>query len=59
MLSRKQIAYTEEHGAVIVNYDDKRKPAEIEILNASKFIGDLVSTVIKAKTGEKHLEVTS
>ena len=55
LLSKKQIAYAEEHGAVIVNYDDKGKPAEIEILNASKFMGDLLSTIIKAKTGEKQL----
>ena len=59
LLSMKQIAYAEEHGAVIVNYDDKGKPAEIEILNASKFMGDLLSTIIKAKTGEKRLEVTA
>ena len=55
----KQIAYAEEHGAVIVNYDDKGKPAEIEILNASKFMGDLLSAIIKAKSGEKQLEVNS
>jgi len=59
ILSRKQIAYAEEHGAVIVNYDDKGKPAEIEILNASKFMGYLLSTIIKAKAGEKQLEVTA
>ena len=50
LLSKKQIAYAEEHGAVIVNYDRNDKPAEIEILNASKFMGDLLSTMIKAKT---------
>jgi len=32
--------------------------AEIEILNASKFMGDLLATIIKAKAGEKQLEVT-
>ena len=58
LLSNKQIAYAEEHGAVIVNFDDKDKPAEIEILNASKFMGDLLSTIIKAKAGEKQLEIT-
>jgi len=59
ILSRKQIAYSEEHGAVIVNYDDKGKPAEIEILNANKFMDDLLSTIIRAKAGEKQLEVTA
>ena len=59
MFSKKQIAYAEEHGAVIVNFDDKGKPAEIEILNASKFMGDLLATIIKAKAGEKQLEITA
>ena len=59
LLSNKQIAYAEEHGAVIVNFDEKGKPTEIEILNASKFMGDLLSTIIKAKTGEKQLEIVA
>jgi uncharacterized protein YuzE len=59
VLTRKQIAFAEEHGTVIVNYDRDGKPVEIEILNASKFMGDLWSTIIKAKAGEKELEVTS
>ena len=58
-LSKKQVAYAEEHGAVIVNYDRNDKPAEIEILDASKFMGELLSTMFKAKTGEKQLEVTA
>ena len=57
VLSKKQIAYAEEHGAVIVNFDSNGKPAEIEILNTSKFIGNLFSTIIKAKTGEKQIEI--
>ena len=59
ILSKKQIAYAEEHGAVIVNFDDNGKPAEIEILNASKFMGDLLSTIIKAKIGEKQIEINA
>lgn len=31
VLSKKQIAYAENHGAAIVNFDDKGKPTEIEI----------------------------
>jgi hypothetical protein len=57
LLSKKQIAYAEDHGAVIVNFDDKDKPVEIEILNASKFMGELVATIIKAKAGETQLEI--
>jgi len=59
LLSKEQIAYGEEHGPVIVNYDEKGKPVEIEIMNASKFIGEFLSTIIKAKAGEKQLEVTA
>jgi hypothetical protein len=59
VLSKRQIAYAEEHGAVIVNFDNKDKAVEIEILNASKFIGGLLSTIIKAKAGAKQLEITA
>lgn len=59
VLSKKQIAYAEEHDAVIVNFDENGKPAEIEILNASKFIGDLLSTIIKAKAGEKQIQINA
>jgi uncharacterized protein YuzE len=59
LLNKKQIAYAEEHGPVIVNYDDEGKPVEIEIMNASKFMGEFLSTIIKAKAGEKQLEVTA
>jgi Protein of unknown function (DUF2283). len=59
LFSKKQIAYAENHGAVIVNFDEKGKPAEIEILNASKFMGDVFAAIVKAKTGEKQLEITA
>jgi uncharacterized protein YuzE len=59
LLGVGQIAYGEQQGPVIVNYDAKGKPVEIEIMNASKFMGDFLSTVIKAKAGEKQLEVTA
>ncbi len=58
LLSAEQIAYAEEHGAVIVNFDEVGKPAEIEVLNASKFMGELLSVIIKAKAGETQLEVS-
>jgi uncharacterized protein YuzE len=57
LLSKGQIEYGEENGPVIVNYNKKGKPVEIEIMNASKFMGEFLSTVIKAKAGEKQLEV--
>ena len=59
LFSKKQIASAEEHEGVIVNYDHDGKPPEIEILNSSKFRGDLLSTMIKAKSGEKQLQITA
>ncbi len=47
LLSKKQVAYAEEHEGVIVNYSRDDKPVEIEILNASKFMGELLSTMNK------------
>ncbi len=59
LLSKKQVAYAEEHEGVIVNYSRDDKPVEIEILNASKFMGELLSTMIKAKSGEKQLQISA
>jgi len=59
LIREDQIAYGEEHGPVIVNYNEKGKPVEIEILNASKFLGEFLSTILKAKAGEKQLEITA
>lgn len=57
LLSEVQIASAEEYGAVILNYDQNGKPVEIEIMNASKFLGEFLSTLVKAKPGEKQLEL--
>lgn len=57
LLNEEQIASAEEHGPVIMNYDKRGKPVEIEIMNASRFLGEFLSTLIKAKAGEKQLEV--
>ena len=57
LLSQAQISHAEEHGVVIINYDENGKPVEIEITNASKFLGEFLSTLVKAKAGEKQLEV--
>lgn len=59
LLKNEQIAYAEEHGPVIVNYNEKGKTVEIEIMHASKFMGEFLATLIKAKTGKKQLEVTA
>ena len=36
LLNEEQIASAEEHGPVILNYDEKGRPVESEIMNASK-----------------------
>ena len=59
LIKEEQITYGDEHGPVIPNYNEKGKPVEIEILNTSKFIGEFLSTVIKANAGEKPLEITA
>ena len=57
VLNNGQISHAEDYGPVIVNYDADNKPVEIEILVASRFLGDFISTLVKAKTGEKLIEV--
>lgn len=57
LLDEAQIASAEEHGVVIINYNQDGKPVEIEIMNASRFLGEFLSTLVKAKTGEKQLDV--
>lgn len=42
---------------VIINYSQDGKPVEIEIMNASRFLGEFLPTLVKAKAGEKQLEV--
>ena len=59
LISGKLIVCAEEHGAVVLNYGKDGKPVEIEILNAGKFMGELFSTLIKAKSGEKQLEISA
>jgi len=59
LIKEEQVAYGEEHRTVIVNYNEEGKPVEIEMLNASKFLGELLSTILKAKAGEKQLEITA
>jgi uncharacterized protein YuzE len=42
-----QIHHAEDYGPIIINYDRDSKPVEIEMLNASKFLGDLVAVLLK------------
>jgi uncharacterized protein YuzE len=48
LLEDKQIHHAEEHGQIIVNYDERGKIVEIEILNASKLLGGFLTEILKA-----------
>ena len=61
LISPEQIDFAEEHGQIIINYNAKGKPVEIEILNASRFLGNLLTGIVKAKTKAEieEVEITS
>ena len=45
----EQVHHGEEYGQIIINYDEKNGLVEIEVLNASKFFGRLLTGMIQAK----------
>lgn len=47
-----QIHHAEEHGQIIVNYDENGSAIEVEILNASKLLGEFVTEILKAPKRE-------
>ena len=49
LLEDKPIHHAEEHGQIIVNYDERGKIVEIEILNASKLLGGFLTEILKAQ----------
>ncbi len=57
LIKEGQIDHAAEHGEVIVNHDANGEVIEIEILNASQFLGDFLTGVIKAKSGSKLVEI--
>ena len=58
LIKEEQIHHAEEYGQIIINYNDKNQPIEIEILNASKFFGDFLIGVMQAKPGGKLIEIS-
>jgi len=48
LLEDKQIHHAEEYEQIILNYDKKGSIVEIEILNASKFLGGFIAEILKA-----------
>jgi uncharacterized protein YuzE len=42
------VHHAEDHGQVIINYDDENRVVEIEILDASKVFGSILAEAIKS-----------
>lgn len=42
-----QIHYAEEYGQVIINYDEENRVVEIEILDASRVFGNILTEIFK------------
>ena len=52
LLEDRQIHPAEDYGQIIVNYDEKGKVVEIEILNASKLLRGFLTEILKAPKRE-------
>lgn len=48
LLEDRQIHHAEEHGLIIRKYDKKGEIVEVEILNASKLLGGVLTEILKA-----------
>ncbi|PIP12138.1 MAG: hypothetical protein COT45_02680 [bacterium (Candidatus Stahlbacteria) CG08_land_8_20_14_0_20_40_26] len=59
LLKEAGIHHAEEYGQIIINYTKDNQPVEIEILNASKFFGEFLTGIMRAKPKAKLIEVGS
>ena len=57
LIREEQVHHAEEYGQIILNYDDNNRLVEIEVLNASKFLGGLLTEMIQAKPEAKSVEI--
>ena len=57
LIKEGQIHHASEQDQVIVNYDENDEVIEIEILNASRFLVELLKGVIQAKPKAKFIEI--
>jgi len=57
LLKDGQIHHAEDFGQIIINYNNKNQPIEIEILNASQFLGAFLTSIIRAKPKSKMLDL--
>ncbi|RLG69825.1 MAG: hypothetical protein DRO11_07155 [Methanobacteriota archaeon] len=47
-----QIHHAEEHGRIIVNYDEEGRVVEIEILDASKMLSEVLAESLGHRRGK-------
>ena len=59
LVRKGRIVRAEEQGLIIANFDRKGKLVEIEILSASRVLGNFIGALMKAKPGSKLIQVTA
>ncbi len=59
LLRNEQIYSAEEYDQMIINFDKTGKVVEIEILNASRFLGDFLTGMIRAKPKASMIEISA
>jgi uncharacterized protein YuzE len=52
-----QIHHASEQDQLIINYDENGEVVEIEILRASRFLGEFLTGVIQAKRKARFIEI--
>jgi uncharacterized protein YuzE len=57
LVNNSQIHHAVQEERVIINYDENGDVVEIEILNASKFLGELLTGIIRAKAKPKLIKI--
>ncbi len=59
LIRKGRIVRAEEQGPVVANFGPKGRLVEIEILSASRVLGNFISALMKAKPGSKLVQVTA
>ena len=57
LIKNCQIHHAVQEDRVIINYDGNGDVVEIELLNASKFLGELLTGIIQAKAKPKLVKI--
>jgi hypothetical protein len=56
-LSKRPIDHAEEMGPVIIHFTKRDKPVALEILDASRFVTQAMTTSLRAKAVRAHTPV--